>query len=88
MASSRPLHFVQQTTWDRTALVTTLPIRQSSIEIILSWEHFDAQLILPSQEPVHLISWWEQAKTKITKGGKMVQRNGDLHIMEPMKEKE
>jgi hypothetical protein len=38
------------------------------MEIILSWEHFDAQLILPSQEPVHLISWWEKAETKITKG--------------------
>jgi hypothetical protein len=25
-------------------------------------------LILPSQEPVHLSSWWEEAKTKITKG--------------------
>jgi hypothetical protein len=25
-------------------------------------------LILPSQEPVHLSSWWEEAETKITKG--------------------
>jgi hypothetical protein len=25
-------------------------------------------LILPSQEPVQVISWWEEAETKITKG--------------------
>jgi hypothetical protein len=36
--------------------------------LILSWEHFDAQSILPYQEPVHLSSWWEEAETKITKG--------------------
>jgi hypothetical protein len=61
------------------------PFAKAVWSLILSWEYFDAQLILPSQEPVHLISGWEEAETKITKGGKKtIQQNGDLHIMEPM----
>ena len=44
------------------------PFAKAVWSLILSWEHFDAQLIEPSHEPVHLISWWEEAETKITKG--------------------
>jgi hypothetical protein len=34
---------------------------------VLSWEHFDVQLIHPTQDPPHLKSWWEEAATKIAK---------------------
>jgi hypothetical protein len=44
------------------------PFTKAVWSLILSWEHFDAQLILPSQELAHFISWWEEAETKIIKG--------------------
>jgi hypothetical protein len=44
------------------------PFAKTVWNLILSWEHFDAQLILPPQDPIHLSSWWEEVETKITKG--------------------
>jgi hypothetical protein len=44
------------------------PFAKAVWRLVLSWEHFDAHLTLPSQDPVHLISWWEEAVTKINKG--------------------
>jgi hypothetical protein len=34
---------------------------------VLSWEHFDIQVIHPTQDSPHLKSWWEEAATKIAK---------------------
>ena len=34
---------------------------------VLSWEHFDAQLICPTQDPPNLKSWWQEAASKIAK---------------------
>ena len=48
------------------------PFAKTVWNLILLWEHFDAELILPPQDPVHLSSWWKEAKTKITKGKESV----------------
>jgi len=43
------------------------PFTRAVWNLILHWEHFDESIILPAKDPTHLISWWEEVQSKITK---------------------
>lgn len=48
-------------------LALLCPFTRAVWNLILHWEHFDASIILSAEDPTHLISWWEEVQSKITK---------------------
>jgi hypothetical protein len=48
-------------------LVLLCPFAKALWSLTLTWEHFNANIILPMGVPTHPSLWWEEAHAKISK---------------------
>ena len=48
-------------------LVLICPFAKAVWSLTVAWMHFNGDQILPSDEPAHLIRWWEETQAKIPK---------------------
>jgi hypothetical protein len=52
-------------------LALLCPFAKAIWSLTLAWVHFDENLIIPSDEPSHLIRWWEETQAKIPKSERL-----------------
>jgi hypothetical protein len=62
-------------------LVLLCPFAKALWSLTLTWEHFNANLILPMGVPTHPSLWWEEAQAKISKNDRS-QFNGVVSYVE------
>ena len=57
-------------------------------DLVLTWEHFDVNLIRPQTRPTEISSWWVEGSAKIPKTkAATLQWGGHIHNLEHMERK-